>query len=366
MPHRLAVRPIALAAAAALLAACNVAGLPAQPAAPAKAGQASLKPTGSAATGRPSPGPGLAKGAGTAAGGLKAPTDTTRFEHLSGVVRAPSAVSPENGAGLVSDFGLGLISKTKVDYRAWHLLAAEERPLAGTAVFLLDATGKQVARAVTDAAGGYAFAKVPAGTYKVVAAGQANGKAASLATLARTGGTADVSLATTVVAAQCLKAANGKLADFDAARFTTLTGKAASTLATTATLPDLSSAEAIAAWNADNLTQELLADIADLAREIEAMADELAAEAAKMAAEAEAEADRLASEAQADADRIASEAQADADQLQKDLLEDTLGGTGASGVAGSLPGLPRSTAPGASDAPDEDPDTEDAPDTDVE
>ena len=132
---------------------------------------------------------------------------------ITGAVTAP--------AGIIATGGGNIIAAGGGNYRA---LAVAEQPLAGSRVYLADASGAKVAGVAetkTDAKGAYSLAGVPkGGPYMVVAEGKtAEGKDAPLRTVVKPEAgalKADLGAATTMMATKLLKDGNGTIKGFEA------------------------------------------------------------------------------------------------------------------------------------------------------
>lgn len=214
---------------------------------------------------------------------------TGKMASLTGTASAPAGlvaagggnyVGP-NGASIVAAGGGNLVAAGGGNYRAslpsaaflhhgdrnYALLAIDEKPLAGAAVYLVPADEKHAIPdrdpdAIADAKGAFA---IPVGVVSttgayavVVSAENADGKAAPMATVVDAnpaGKVAKVGAATTMVTALLRKRGASAFAGFQLAQFDGLVALLAEEL-DAANLPDFSDPEAVAA-KADELGQQL-------------------------------------------------------------------------------------------------------------
>ncbi len=253
-------RPIAPLLLSAALAACVVAPGGSPPVdAPVKVkAAATAKPGHAVIAGRVLAPPGL-----VAAGGGNVIVNNTG----NAVSHEADGILSHNGAALVAAGGLGL-----------RLLAVEERPLAGTEVFLADSAGSPLPGrkpVQTAADGSYTFTDAPAEMAVVVAARArtADGRAAVLQTIAKPsaqGAMADVSGASTMVAASLVSGRPNALETFNPAAFATATAATARNLEL-ADLPDFADRAAVV-----RRMNELAARISEIQAALDDLRKELA------------------------------------------------------------------------------------------
>ena len=176
---------------------------------------------------------------------------------LRGTVLAPAGLVGADGGSLIGADGaslIGLDGATLVAAGAGYALrAAGEVPLADATVFLAYADGTPVTPAVvakTDARGRFTFASAPAGRYLVVALattpGQTPVRLSTLTTAITAETTADLSLATTLVAQAALNRREGEIVGYDTATYGQAVSLAARALAEGGA-PDLGDRDAVAA-----------------------------------------------------------------------------------------------------------------------
>ncbi|MFP5501129.1 MAG: hypothetical protein ACLGIN_01480, partial [Candidatus Sericytochromatia bacterium] len=195
---------------------------------------------------------------------------------LAGVLRAPASLIGNNGGGLISDKGLGMVVRT-----AFQVLAAERwQPVPAATVRLAHPDGSPVegvAAVQTDEHGRFQLDAVPAGhLYRV----QAAAIAVHFETLVRPeaeGVVTVVDPATTIVASHLRGQLAGAIDRVPAARFEDISRQVRETLEREEMTIDLSSAEAMAA------VFERVSQSAPTLRETEA---ELVSEATRPAADA--------------------------------------------------------------------------------
>ncbi|MDB5097676.1 MAG: Serine/threonine protein kinase [Cyanobacteria bacterium RYN_339] len=195
-------RPLVSSILLAAVAACG-------PIAPTKA---PVKPVASAAaTASPvaSPPSSIAPGATPTPTPPTPSTPVVAAAALSGFLRIPAKIISDNGGGVISNNGASIISDNgggvvSNNGAAYHVTAAPTQlPVQQARVSLVDAAGKEVATAVTDAQGRYSFPSVPADHNYLLTA--TLGKAGTLQAIVPPGSkTVDTDLVSTLTTAYIL------------------------------------------------------------------------------------------------------------------------------------------------------------------
>lgn len=245
------------------------------------------------------PGKSPASAASTANANANPQANVAKATQLTGSVTAANGIVAAGGGNIVAQGGGNIVAQGGGNFlghngSALRVLATGDHPLAGTDVFLFDGKGDKVAQTTTDAQGHYKFDVTSSKSYRVVAAGNQDGKLAKLMTLVAAGqGSGNVSMATTCMAAECLTKASGSLKGWDQGRFDKMVTECDKWLENRTEVPDMSDMATVSAWVEKDGDASLLAevnsyvnDMRNFAGKVEDMAFTAAAQGERAASDA--------------------------------------------------------------------------------